>query len=119
MGLTAAGFGGGAALAIMPIAATIHSIGWAKAMAFWGLGQGIIAFIAAMILRHPPAGWAPAGWDHAEHAALVQSKINYRWNQTLARPEFYLLYVNVLLCVHGRADCYCEPVTDCEGTQSK
>src|SRR5271165_2320806 len=101
VGLTAAGFGGGAALAIMPIAATIHSIGWAKAMAFWGLGQGIIAFIAALVLRHPPAGWAPIGWDHAKHAAVVQSKVNYRWNQTLARPEFYLLYAMFFFACTG------------------
>jgi MFS transporter, OFA family, oxalate/formate antiporter len=101
VGLTAAGFGGGAALAIMPIAATIHSIGWAKAMALWGLGQGIVAFIVAMILRHPPAGWAPADWDHVAHATLVQSKKNYRWNQTLARPEFYLLYAMFLFATTG------------------
>ena len=101
VGLTAAGFGGGAALAIMPIAATIHSIGWAKAMAIWGVGQGIIAFIAAMILRHPPAGWAPPDWDHAKHAAIVQSKVNYRWNQTLARPEFYLLYAMFFFACAG------------------
>ncbi len=101
VGLTAAGFGGGAALAIMPIAATIHSVGWAKAMLFWGIGQGIIAFVAALILRHPPAGWAPAGWDRAKHVAIVQSKVNYRWNQTLARPEFYLLYAMFFFACAG------------------
>ena len=101
VGLTAAGFGGGAALAIMPIAATIHSIGWAKAMALWGLGQGIIAFITAMILRHPPAGWAPAGWHPAAQKAVLQSKVNYRWNQTLTRPEFYLLYAMFLFACAG------------------
>jgi len=63
VGLTAAGFGGGAALTIMPIASTIHSLGWAKAMAVWGFAQGVIALVAALILRHPPDGWVPAGWD--------------------------------------------------------
>jgi len=101
VGLTAAGFGGGAALAIMPIAATIHSMGWAKAMVLWGIGQGIIAFITAMILRHPPTGWAPAGWERVKHAALVQSKRNYTWNQTLARPEFYLLYAMFFFACAG------------------
>src|SRR6202030_1108051 len=75
--LTGAGLGGGAAPAIMPLASTIHAIGWQKAMAFWGVGQGIIAFIAALILRHPPTGWRPPEWDHAKHAAVVQSKVNY------------------------------------------
>jgi OFA family oxalate/formate antiporter-like MFS transporter len=95
VGLTAAGFGGGAALSIMPIASTIHSMGWARAMAVWGLGQGIIAFFAALILRHPPAGWVPAGWDQRAkqvRKAVAQSKVNFTWIQTLGRPEFYLLY---------------------------
>jgi MFS transporter, OFA family, oxalate/formate antiporter len=95
VGLTAAGFGGGAALSIMPIASTIHSMGWARAMAVWGLGQGIVAFAAALILRHPPAGWVPAGWDQSAKRvakAVAQSKVNFTWIQTLGRPEFYLLY---------------------------
>ncbi len=100
VGLTAAGFGGGAAIAIMPIAHTIHSIGWAHAMAIWGLGQGIVALIAAAILHHPPDGWVPAHWHHDKHA-VVQSKVNYKWNQTLARPEFYLLYAMFFFACAG------------------
>jgi len=95
VGLTAAGFGGGAALTIIPIAHTIHGMGWAKAMAVWGVAQGVVAIVAAMILRHPPAGWVPAGWNQQAaktNKAVVQSKVNYTWNQTLRRPEFYFLY---------------------------
>ena len=95
VGLTAAGFGGGAALTIMPIASTIHIMGWATAMAVWGLGQGIIAFAAALVLRHPPSGWAPAGWVASAkpvHTGVAQSNVNFTWIQTLGRPEFYLLY---------------------------
>ena len=103
-GLTAAGFGGGAALTIIPIAGTISSMGWGGAMAMWGVAQGIIAFIMALILRHPPAGWAPPGW--AERSKLVtkavaQSKVNYTWTQTLTRPEFYLLYIMFLFVATG------------------
>jgi OFA family oxalate/formate antiporter-like MFS transporter len=104
VGLTAAGFGGGAALSVMPIASTIHSLGWAKAMAVWGLGQGIIAFIAALVLQHPPAGWIPKGWDQRAkhlHQAVVQSKVNFTWAQTLRRPEFYLLYAMFFFACAG------------------
>jgi OFA family oxalate/formate antiporter-like MFS transporter len=104
VGLTAAGFGGGAALTIMPIARTIHNMGWAHAMAAWGLGQGVIAIGAAMVLRHPPAGWVPAGWDQRPkqlRKAVVQSKVNFTWNQTLARPEFYLLYAMFFFACAG------------------
>ncbi len=101
-GLTAAGFGGGAALTIMPIASTIHSIGWAHAMAFWGIGQGIVAIFAAMILRHPPNGWAPAGQATKQvHKGVAQSKTNFTWIQTLGRPEFYLLYTMFFFATAG------------------
>jgi MFS transporter, OFA family, oxalate/formate antiporter len=104
VGLTAAGFGGGAALTIMPIASTIHSMGWARAMAVWGLGQGVIALLAAFILRHPPKGWVPAGWEQRAKKlskAVVQSKQDYSWTQTLRRPEFYLLYAMFFFACSG------------------
>jgi OFA family oxalate/formate antiporter-like MFS transporter len=94
-GLTAAGFGGGAALTVMPVASTIHSMGWARAMTVWGVAQGLIALIVALLLHHPPAGWVPAGWDpnaKQKSRGVVQSKVNFTWFQTLRRPEFYLLY---------------------------
>ncbi|HXZ38545.1 MAG TPA: oxalate/formate MFS antiporter [Thermodesulfobacteriota bacterium] len=103
-GLTAAGFGGGAAITIMPIAATISSMGWAGAMATWGLAQGIVAFIMALILRHPPKGWAPPGWDQKAlkvTKAVAQSKVEYTWTQTIRRPEFYLLYAMFLFVCSG------------------
>jgi OFA family oxalate/formate antiporter-like MFS transporter len=103
-GLTAAGFGGGAALTVIPIANSIHSMGWARAMAVWGLGQGIIAFAAALILRHPPAGWVPVGWDQRAkqmRKAVAQSKVNFTWIQTLGRPEFYLLYTMFFFACAG------------------
>jgi OFA family oxalate/formate antiporter-like MFS transporter len=103
-GLTAAGFGGGAALTIMPIASTIDSLGWGSTMAIWGVAQGIIAFIMALILRHPPTGWKPIGWDQRAQKvikAVVQTKVEYTWNQTLKKPEFYLLYVMFLLACTG------------------
>lgn len=101
VGLTAAGFGGGAALTIIPIAGSIHTMGWAKAMAVWGVGQGIVAFVAALILRHPPAHWIPAGWHHEKRPAVAQSRVNFNWTQTLGRPEFYLLYAMFFFACAG------------------
>src|SRR5690348_9147494 len=52
-GLTAAGFGAGAALTVIPIANMIQSSGYQQAFLFFGIGQGIIIFIAAMFLSKP------------------------------------------------------------------
>ena len=101
-GLTAAGFGGGAALTIIPISATINSMGWASAMALWGVLQGIVAFAMALILRHPPEDWKPASWTPKATKAIAQTKVSYSWQQTLLRPEFYLLYLMfVMVCAGG------------------
>jgi len=104
VGLTAAGFGGGAALTVIPIANTIQISGWAHAMAIWGLAQGLIALIAAMILRHPPAGWVPAGWNPDASKAgktLQQSKVNFTGMQMARRPEFYVLYAMFFFACYG------------------
>jgi MFS transporter, OFA family, oxalate/formate antiporter len=99
-GLTAAGFGGGAAFTILPIQATINAAGgWAPAMAIWGVAQGIIGVCMAMILRHPPSGWKPAGWQQGSQQttkAVAQSRVEFTWVETLHRPEFYVLYAAFL-----------------------
>lgn len=103
-GLTAAGFGGGAALTLIPINATITSMGWAHAMAVWGAAQGIIAVIAALVLHHPPAGWSPAGWENKASKVtqrVAQSMVEYKWTETLKRPEFYIMYIMMLFVATG------------------
>ncbi len=103
-GLTAAGFGGGAAFTILPIDATISSMGWAGAMAMWGVAQGVIAFSMAMILRRPPENWKPAGWEGAAQQpkkGVVQSRVEFTWKETLSRPEFYVLYIVFLFVGMG------------------
>ena len=103
VGLTAAGFGGGAALTVIPIDNTIRTLGWGRAMAGWGLAQGLIVLITAVILRHPPTGWVPAGWDRSKQKAkaVVQSSVNLNAVQTVARPEFYLLYAMFFFACAG------------------
>src|ERR1700694_5491617 len=55
-GLTAAGFGAGSALTVIPIANMITSSGYQSAFLWFGLGQGIIVMIVALFLRAPEAG---------------------------------------------------------------
>ncbi len=101
VGLTSSGYAGGAAFAIIPIANTISALGWAGTMAVWGIAQGGIGLVMALMLRHPPEGWVPAGWQQQAQkitTVVAQTKAQYAWYQTLRRPEFYLLYV-IFICV--------------------
>ncbi len=98
-GLTAAGFGGGSALTLIPISGSIATMGWAGAMTAWGVGQGLVAIAMALILHHPPAGWLPKNW--VQPKAVVQTKLNFTSMQMLSQKEFYILYFMFLMVCTG------------------
>src|SRR6476660_970619 len=52
-GLTAAGFGAGSALTIIPISNMIKASGYQATFLAFGIGQGLIVFVLAWILRAP------------------------------------------------------------------
>ena len=52
-GLTAAGFGAGSALTVVPIANMIQSSGYEAAFLWFGLGQGVVVMVVALLLRAP------------------------------------------------------------------
>ena len=53
-GLTAAGFGAGAALTVIPIANMVKSGGYDRAFFDFGLIQGIVVVVLALFLIRPP-----------------------------------------------------------------
>src|SRR5712691_7956355 len=55
-GLTAAGFGAGSALTVVPIANMISASGYEAAFLWFGIGQGVIVVLVGMLLRAPQAG---------------------------------------------------------------
>jgi OFA family oxalate/formate antiporter-like MFS transporter len=55
-GLTAAGFGAGSALTVVPIANMIASSGYEAAFWWFGIGQGVVVILVALLLRAPEAG---------------------------------------------------------------
>ncbi|MGC2826790.1 MAG: oxalate/formate MFS antiporter [Pseudolabrys sp.] len=87
-GLTAAGFGAGSALTVVPIANVIQSRGYEAAYLWFGLGQGAVVMVVALLLRAP---------RQAEVAAPVllpvqQTKHDYTPSDVLSSPPFWLMY---------------------------
>src|ERR1044072_8560672 len=76
-GLTAAGFGAGSALTVIPIANMIASSGYESAFLWFGLGQGIIVVLVGLLLRAPETGEVPAS------QAVQQSRADYEWTEVL------------------------------------
>lgn len=95
VGLTAAGFGAGAALTVVPIRYTIQAAGYQHAFLWFGVGQAAILVIIAGILRGPerPVILASRASDDAS-----QSTYSTTSTQMLRSPVFWLLYV-MFVCV--------------------
>jgi len=87
-GLTAAGFGAGAALTVIPIANMIQSQGYEHTFIFFGIIQGILIFLFAMFMVRPSA---PKGISIPPR--LVMSKVDYTPGQMVKQPVFWLTYV--------------------------
>ncbi len=91
--LTAAGYGAGAALTVIPIAQVIKTNGYEAAFLWFGLLQGGVVFVAAWLLRAPE----PNELRITKAAKVAQSLRNYLPMEVLATPVFWLLYVMFVL----------------------
>jgi OFA family oxalate/formate antiporter-like MFS transporter len=89
VGLTAAGYGAGAALTVIPIRYVIDTYGYQSAFLWFGLIQGGVVFVLAWFLRGPEPG-EMAG---APAPKVVQSVRNFAPNEVLMTPVFWVLYI--------------------------
>jgi OFA family oxalate/formate antiporter-like MFS transporter len=96
-GLTAAGFGAGSALTVIPIANMIQSSGYQSAFFWFGIGQGIVVMLVALLLRAPAAGEvvAPAA------PAVQQTRRDYGPAEVLKTPVFYVMYAMFVMVGAG------------------
>jgi OFA family oxalate/formate antiporter-like MFS transporter len=89
VGLTAAGYGAGAALTVIPIRHVIDSSGYQAAFLWFGLIQGGVVFVLAWLLRGPQPGEIPS----IAAPKVQQSTRSYSPGEVLQTPVFWLLYI--------------------------
>ena len=94
-GLTAAGFGAGSALTIVPIAAMIKSSGYESTFMYFGIGQGVIVVALSLILAAPKKGEVP------ESKKVLQTRRQFRPMEVLKQPTFWVMYVMFVLVGAG------------------
>jgi OFA family oxalate/formate antiporter-like MFS transporter len=94
-GLTAAGFGAGSALTIIPIQGMIQSHGYEATFLWFGLGQGVVVVLLSLLLRAPRVGEAPAS------TRVRQSARDYTPIEMLGSPIFWVMYVMFILVGAG------------------
>jgi OFA family oxalate/formate antiporter-like MFS transporter len=95
-GLTAAGFGAGSALTIVPIQWTIANMGYQSAFLWFGIAQGIVVVILSLFLRAPVRGETPVA-----QARVVQTTRDYTWYEMVQTWPFWVMYVMFVLVGAG------------------
>lgn len=85
VGLTAAGYGSGTILTVIPIANMIASAGYQAAFFTFGLIQGVVIVTFASLLRGP----APGAINFS--AKVAQSRRDYTLGEALRTPVFWVM----------------------------
>ena len=111
-GLTAAGFGAGSAVTIVPISNWIAAHGYESAFMVFGTVQGVVLMVAALFLCSPPGFEvgvaAQPGADFGEdpvhgagHGSYVAVSSGLSPRQVLGRPAFWLMYAMFVMVGSG------------------
>jgi len=102
-GLTAAGFGAGSALTIIPISTMIKTSGYEAAFLYFGIGQGLIVVLLSFVLldRRRKAIAVPQEQAKRFVAQSRQTAANYRPSEVLKEPVFWVMYVMFVLMGAG------------------
>ena len=95
-GITAAGFGAGSALTILPIAWMIAEKGYEATFLWFGLGQGLIVLLCAMLLSAPRE-------DETKQvkAEVQQTSRHYKPSEVLKQPVFWVMYFMFVVVAGG------------------
>ena len=97
-GLTAAGFGAGSALTILPITMMIKSQGYEAAFLYFGIGQGLVVMLLALALGDPGKHVRPAP---AAAGGVQQSRRDYKPSEVLRNPVFWVMYAMFVMVAAG------------------
>lgn len=87
VGLTAAGYGSGTILTVIPISRMIASAGYQSTFFTFGLIQGLAIVVFAAMLKAP----RPGTIKYAASASVTQSRRDYTLGEALRTPVFWVM----------------------------
>ena len=87
VGLTAAGYGSGTILTVIPISRMIASAGYQSTFFTFGLIQGLVIVVFAAMLKAP----RPGAIKYTASASVTQSKRDYTLGEALRTPVFWVM----------------------------
>jgi OFA family oxalate/formate antiporter-like MFS transporter len=98
-GLAVAGFGSGA-LVTAPVAQQlIVSYGPLTTLAILGICYLVMVVLGAAIMRNPPEGWKPAGWEPTAKQQVQLAARDYTLKEALSTWQWYALWAMLFLNV--------------------
>ncbi|MBC8738310.1 oxalate/formate MFS antiporter [Paraburkholderia sp. UCT31] len=95
-GLTAAGFGAGAALTVIPIANMITRRGYEETFLFFGIVQGVSILLLAMLLTRPILRQ-----PGVRKSRFAVSKVDFTSRQMIRTPVFWVIYASFVAVAAG------------------
>ncbi|MDM0116834.1 oxalate/formate MFS antiporter [Variovorax sp. J22R133] len=104
-GLTAAGFGAGSALTILPISAMIKTSGYEAAFLYFGIGQGIVVCVLALLLTDPrhvvSSALKKKAQSVSDRPAVPQSRRDFKPMEVVRSPVFWVMYLMFVIVAAG------------------
>ena len=107
-GLTAAGFGAGSAVTVVPISTMIAASGYQHTFLVFGVGQGVIVVLLALLLTAPPGqagsrttALSPSGMTATRPSRLHEITRDYGPGEVAREPVFWVMYLMFVLVGAG------------------
>jgi OFA family oxalate/formate antiporter-like MFS transporter len=97
-GITAAGFGAGAAATVLPLQWAIKSFGYEATFLWAGLIQGAVILVFGMLLAQPDSNAVAA---LPKPATMLTNRPQFQWQQMLKTPVFWVMYLMFVLMGAG------------------
>ena len=93
IGLMVGGYGAGSGV-FGPIASSlIQSVGWRSTFRILSLVFLVMTMVGAYLLRNPPAGYRPAGWDPSKTRAVTRGGADVQASEMVRTQTFWALWV--------------------------
>jgi MFS transporter, OFA family, oxalate/formate antiporter len=113
-GLVAGSYGVGVALTVLPISNMLNATGFQNTFLIWGIIQGAVTMVCALLVVAPPKGWTPRGWRPSVAGSTPQrsedvppilirssdSGFPLRIGGVIAKPSFWLLFLIMTLMAY-------------------
>ena len=92
-GLAVAGFGAGAWIFAKIASNFIDTYGLLTSFMYLGVIFTVAVVIGAQLLRNPPVGWKPSGWNPPAFDSINDSIRDFEWRDMIKLKQFWMLWI--------------------------